>query len=112
MSNESFSSIVDRNSMFALARFVPRGKFSLVVLFTSLSSVFQLRDAARKLLEKELDHLHSNVDAWHIFISKWTNLFNQLFKKDADGALNDADIRDIFLDDMSCERDGRESSSR
>ncbi|CAF0886321.1 unnamed protein product [Rotaria sordida] len=61
----------------------------------------ELRDAARKLLEKELDHLHNNNDAWHIFISKWSNLFNQSYNKETDGALYDQDIRDIFLDDMT-----------
>ncbi|CAF0780863.1 unnamed protein product [Adineta ricciae] len=61
----------------------------------------ELRDAARKLLEKELDHLHKNHDAWHIFISKWSILFNQSYNKEADGALYDQDIRDIFLDDLS-----------
>jgi hypothetical protein len=63
---------------------------------------FKLRDAARKLLEKELDHLHKNHDAWHVFISKWSNLFNQSYNKEGDGALYDQDIRDIFLDDMAC----------
>ncbi|CAF1110946.1 unnamed protein product [Adineta steineri] len=61
----------------------------------------ELRDASRKLLEKELDHLHKNQDAWHIFISKWSNLFNQSYNKETDGALYDQDIRDIFLDDIT-----------
>ncbi|CAF3707336.1 unnamed protein product [Rotaria socialis] len=60
----------------------------------------ELRDAARKLLEKELDHLHNNTDSWYIFISKWSNLFNQSFSKEMDGALFDQDIRDIFVDDI------------
>ncbi|CAF5145116.1 unnamed protein product [Rotaria magnacalcarata] len=60
----------------------------------------ELRDAARKLLEKELDHLHNNNDSWHIFISKWSNLFNQSYSKEMDGALFDQDIRDIFVDDI------------
>jgi len=63
---------------------------------------FKLRDAARKLLEKELDHLHKNHDAWQIFITKWSNLFNQSYNKETDGALFDQDIRDIFLDDIPC----------
>ena len=62
----------------------------------------KLRDTARKLLEKELDHLHNNHDAWHIFISKWTNLFNQSYNKESDGALYDQDIRDIFFDHVIC----------
>lgn len=65
---------------------------------------FKLRDAARKLLEKELDHLHKNHDAWQIFISKWSNLFHQSYSKETDGALYDQDIRDIFLDDTTCKK--------
>ena len=65
-------------------------------------SLIKLRDAARKLLEKELDHLHKNHDAWQIFVSKWSYLFNQSYSKENDGALYDQDIRDIHPDDMSC----------
>jgi len=70
--------------------------------FFFLSLVIKLRDAARKLLEKELDHLHKNHDAWQIFVSKWSYLFNQSYSKENDGALYDQDIRDIHPDDMSC----------
>jgi hypothetical protein len=63
---------------------------------------FKLRDAARKLLEKELDHLHKHHDAWQIFITKWSNLFNQSYNKETDGALYDQDIRDIFIDEIPC----------
>jgi len=73
-----------------------------ICFLISIYFFFKLRDAARKLLEKELDHLHKNHDAWHVFISKWSNLFNQSYNKEADGALYDQDIRDIFLDDMAC----------
>ena len=62
---------------------------------------FQLRDAARKLLEKELDHLHKNTEAWQIFLIKWSNLFMQSYNKENDGALHDPEIRDIFLDEMT-----------
>lgn len=90
--------------MFTLARFMFRSMYCLFECFYNVffSVSLKLRDAARKLLEKELDHLHNNHDAWHIFISKWSNLFNQSYNKEADGALYDTDIRDIFLDDMSC----------
>jgi hypothetical protein len=89
--------------MFTLARFVFRSKYNHL-LFLFIPSVFKLRDAARNLLEKELDHLHKNNDAWHIFISKWSNLFNQSYNKEADGALYDIYIRDIFLDDVICKK--------
>ncbi len=46
--------------------------------------------------------MHKNHDAWHVFISKWSNLFNQSYNKETDGALFDQDIRDIFLDDIPC----------
>jgi hypothetical protein len=75
---------------------------NLHFLFLFIFLFFKLRDASRKLLEKELDHLHKNHDAWHIFISKWSNLFNQSYNKETDGALHDQDIRDIFLDDINC----------
>ena len=74
-----------------------RKLFSLVLHFFS----FKLRDAARKLLEKELDHLHKNPEAWQIFLIKWSNLFLQSYNKENDGALHDPEIRDIFLDEMT-----------
>ncbi|CAF0932859.1 unnamed protein product [Didymodactylos carnosus] len=60
----------------------------------------ELRDASRKLLEEELDYLHSNTDEWQSFISKWSTLFNHSYNKD-NGALYDAYIKDIFIDDYS-----------
>ncbi len=51
-----------------------------------------------------MDHLHKNNDAWQIFLTKWSNLFHQSFNKETDGALYDQDIRDIFIDDMTCKK--------
>ncbi|CAF2728393.1 unnamed protein product [Rotaria sp. Silwood2] len=65
----------------------------------------ELRDAARKLLEKEIDHLHNDNDAWYILISKWSNLFHQSYNKETDGALHDPNIQDILLDDTAYNND-------
>ncbi|CAF4367600.1 unnamed protein product, partial [Rotaria sp. Silwood2] len=65
----------------------------------------ELRDAARKLLEKELDHLRNDNDAWYILISKWSNLFHQSYNKETDGALHDPNIQDILLDDTAYNND-------
>lgn len=107
MSNENLSIIIYRNPCITLARSMFRSnifewefdRFTSFFLF-----VIKLRDAARKLLEKELDHLHKNHDAWQIFVSKWSHLFNQSYSKENDGALYDQDIRDIYLDEMSCKK--------
>ncbi|CAF3717601.1 unnamed protein product [Rotaria sp. Silwood1] len=89
-------------------RSILRNKFTYLIsiLFLSLfKKTKKLRDAARKLLEKELDHLHNDNDAWYILISKWSNLFHQSYNKENDGALHDPNIQDILLDDTAYNND-------